>query len=349
MKQNPDILKEDEADFMKEATAAMVAGKETYAMCCVQQLLLLRDCRDLSSGKEKKDYFTSLIKKEKQTMRAFFYDRDKVMDSLRSKAQKISQYPTSQAPEITSSPEGLSFDGPTDRHGVGHLGGPPPTTNQQKIASSDPRARAAARDRRPTVSSASDAPTFLGPGGQPEALDNRYHLRKDGAAFFTFGRVFAILWHSSTGISMQDRKRGAEVRAGRFGEHIHSHIQRMAVVKEDHGFCWCIPINTYNGQGVAKVGFNSRDILAHAIIYMKGSSSQGAEGEPKMSKKPIEVAPAAPDQQLDPMSRIHFGKVHTVEHNVKIMNVGQVTKDSLQYFEGYWNDKTEEENRHRQR
>ena len=349
MKQNPNIIDEDEADFMKEATAAMVAGKETYAMCCVQQLLLLRDCSDLSTSKEKKDYFTGLIKKEKQAMRAFFTDREKVMDRLRSKAQNISQSPTSQVPEITSSLGGLSFDGPTDRHGVGHLGGSLPIPNQQNIASSDPRARGAPGDRRPTVSSASDAPTFLGPGGQPEALDNRYHLRKDGAAFFTFGRVFAILWHSSTGISIHDRKRGAEVRTGRFGEHIHSHIQRMAVVKEDHGFCWCIPINTYNGQGVAKVGFSNRDILAHAIIYMKGSPSQGAKGEPKLSKKPIEVTPAATDQQLDSMSRIHFGKVHTVEHNVKIMNVGQVTKDSLQYFEGYWNDKAEEENRHRQR
>ena len=199
---------------------------------------------------------------------------------------------------------------------------------------------------RERLSNISNAPTWLGPDGQVESLDNRYQVRKSGRVFFNFGRVFATLWHSSTGIPLTDRKRSEWVKEGRFGEQILSHIQRMAVVKEDHGYCWCIPINTYNGKGLSKPGLSERDRQSHAIIYMEGTQPQYAPGEPRSAKKPIAVKPAGADQKLDWMSRVYFGKVHTVEHNAKVMNVGNITGTSLEYFEAYWNDKAGEENRH---
>ena len=349
MKQNPEILDEKEDEFVKEAAAAMHVGKDTYAICCVQQSLLLRNYKQLSSSKERKDYFTGLIKKERQALRDLISARDAVMINIQTRVQNSSHRPATQNIEPNSSRGGVSFDDPPDRHGGGRQGRHTHPSNQPNLTNNNSRARGAGRDRRSTLSNASDAPTFYGPGGSPEALDERYHIRKNGAEFFTFGRVFATLWHSSTGISRDDPKRGDQVRPGRFGELIHSHIQRMAVVKEDHGFCWCIPINTYNGQGVAKHGFNDRDIRAHAIIYMIGCPSEGAIDEPEMRKQPIEVKPAAKDQQLDIMSRIHFGKVHTVEHNVKVMNVGHITQNSLQQFEVYWNNKAAEENCHADR
>ena len=75
---------------------------------------------------------------------------------------------------------------------------------------------------------------------------------------------------------------------------------------------------------------------------MVGIEPQYADREPRSSKKPIAVKPAGTDQKLDKMSRIHFGKVHTVEHNVKVMNVGNITGNSIQYFEAYWIQKAEE-------
>ena len=38
-----------------------------------------------------------------------------------------------------------------------------------------------------------------------------------------------------------------------------SRIGRMVVVRERHGYCWCIPIRTYNYQGVAKKGLSTQD------------------------------------------------------------------------------------------
>jgi hypothetical protein len=61
-----------------------------------------------------------------------------------------------------------------------------------------------------------------------------------------------------------------------------------------------------------------------------------AEERDLLITKPIAVEKASRDQKLDPMSRLNFKKIYTVEHNVKVMNVGKVTKDSLPVLIGYW-------------
>ena len=48
-----------------------------------------------------------------------------------------------------------------------------------------------------------------------------------------------------------------------------------------------------------------------------------------MVKNPIAVIPARPDQKLHPKSRISFEKMYSIEHNVKVMNVGKVADESL--------------------
>jgi len=55
-----------------------------------------------------------------------------------------------------------------------------------------------------------------------------------------------------------------------------------------------------------------------------------------LAKKSIAVEKASTDQKLDPMSRLNFKKIYTIEHNVKVMNVGKVVKDSLPLLLVYW-------------
>lgn len=54
-----------------------------------------------------------------------------------------------------------------------------------------------------------------------------------------------------------------------------------------------------------------------------------------MTKRPIAVYPSTPREKLDQMSRLNFGKIYTVEHNVKVRDVGKVTETSKVDFEGY--------------
>jgi hypothetical protein len=199
-------------------------------------------------------------------------------------------------------------------------------------------------DRRRNV--ASDGPTEVGPEEKPDVLNTDYKVRKESSKFFTFGRVFAIAWHQSLGEDQPNPRIQNWVTYDRFKEPILTHIQRMAVVKEGHGFCWCVPINSYNGKGVAKSGLSSSDRAAHAVIYMEGTRPAISDAEDKMMDKiAIAVGPAGADRKFDVMSRINFGKVHTIEHNVKVMNVGNIRRESLNDFEAYWKATSGETNR----
>jgi hypothetical protein len=103
------------------------------------------------------------------------------------------------------------------------------------------------------------------------------------------------------------------------------------------------PINTYNGQGVTKPGLSEHDRQAHSIVYMTDTQPYCLPAEEKdlLINKPIAVEKASGDQKLDHMSRLNFKKIYTVEYNVKVMNVGKVTKDSLPALIGYWRNSLE--------
>jgi hypothetical protein len=98
----------------------------------------------------------------------------------------------------------------------------------------------------------------------------------------------------------------------------------------------CRPINTYSGQGVTKRGFIKSDREAHAVIHMSDAQPYQSPDERDIIKKAIKVVAASPEQKLDPMSRLNFSRVHTVNHFVKAMNVGMVHKDSIPFLMGYF-------------
>jgi hypothetical protein len=64
---------------------------------------------------------------------------------------------------------------------------------------------------------------------------------------------------------------------------------------------------------------------------MVGTSSD-ADPKEKIVKQPIAVKPAREDQKLHRMSRINFDKIYTIEHNVKVMNVGKVHNLSIYFY-----------------
>jgi hypothetical protein len=83
----------------------------------------------------------------------------------------------------------------------------------------------------------------------------------------------------------------------------------------------CLPIMTYGGQGTLKYGVHPED---HAAIY--SSKREGPcilEGE-EMTHRPIRVDVIDPSHKLDPMSRLNYAKIYTVEHNVKVCFIGKV-------------------------
>jgi hypothetical protein len=98
------------------------------------------------------------------------------------------------------------------------------------------------------------------------------------------------------------------------------------------------PINTYGNRGLAKPGFTKEEVRSHTIIHMAGSPPAKTAEMSLMTKMPIIVNPSDSSQKLSPMSRLNFGKVYTVEHNIKVMDIGKVDTTSMPYLVTYFNE-----------
>lgn len=96
-------------------------------------------------------------------------------------------------------------------------------------------------------------------------------------------------------------------------------------------------IYTYGGQGLAKHGIH---VESHAILYDEaGEGPQISDREPQLERDPLAVILGSPTESLDPMSRVNFGDLHTIQHNVKICHIGEISPDSMSTFHAYVNER----------
>ncbi|KAI9809998.1 MAG: hypothetical protein M1827_006765 [Pycnora praestabilis] len=143
--------------------------------------------------------------------------------------------------------------------------------------------------------------------------------------------VFKMLWVEPAGSNATNQTYLSEIR---FGEQAYNNLRRFVVVKEGRDSCTCLPIYTYGKQGATKPGLTVED---HAIIYTGRKSPSPVLGEEAIDKEPIKVT-ADQGMELEALSRINFGKIYTVEHNVKVKNVGTVHATSIPKLLGYYRD-----------
>jgi hypothetical protein len=155
----------------------------------------------------------------------------------------------------------------------------------------------------------------VGKSENRDVLYPDYKIRP--AKFFVVGRVFLVLWTEPAG--------GGGTAISKYevlnhlGQRVFSKIRRFVVVREGPHFCSALPISTYNKQGVAKQTVVKSD---HAIIYTGSTAPNPRRGElPGRGEAPMRSIPIRVDmdnasEKLDPMSRINFGGVHLIQHNV---------------------------------
>ena len=92
------------------------------------------------------------------------------------------------------------------------------------------------------------------------------------------------------------------------------------------------PITTYGGRATTKPGV---DPSAHTIVYTGKTPPEKLPGEKNMNKEPLRIKPIRADEKLDSKSRINLAKVHAIQHNWKIREIGDVDKTSLQKLVQY--------------
>ena len=170
---------------------------------------------------------------------------------------------------------------------------------------------------RPSQSSSYDYQTsqsqdaYSAPSHTSSWSADGYEVVRNPRAFFKKGRVFKINW--------------AEPNASSDTVYVKPRMFVVMRFKPEH--CICLPIYTYSQQGTAKVGTVVGD---HAPLVEEGCAVYHAPGEdPQRLKKALYIIIEDPSIQWDPYSRINFGKVSTVEYNVKIKKVGRISPGSL--------------------
>jgi hypothetical protein len=130
------------------------------------------------------------------------------------------------------------------------------------------------------------------------------------------------LWAAPKGVS-----RGDEQSTG--SEQAFLEIARFVMVKAKSSHSLCLRISTYGGQGTTNSGLNPAE---HAAVVPEGGTVELHPAE-NLVHGAIEVKIEGEDVGVDPMSRINFAKIYTIEHNIRVRNVGRVTAISLSEIE----------------
>ncbi|KAB8301557.1 hypothetical protein EYC80_003401 [Monilinia laxa] len=178
--------------------------------------------------------------------------------------------------------------------------------------------------------------------GDTETLDSRYKscggLRQDD--FWKVGRVFMMLWTEPAAQSKVPGD-GATSNGSHFcttflGQQAYSEIRRFVVVLKGHGSSICCPIHTYSGRATLKPNLPAPNL--HTIIYTSlacpdeyGYEVDGYWVFEELTKDPIQVISEREDNEghLDKLSRLNYSKVYTVEHYVRVLNIGMVASSSM--------------------
>jgi hypothetical protein len=100
-------------------------------------------------------------------------------------------------------------------------------------------------------------------------------------------------------------------------------------------------ITSYGGQGTLKRGCKASE---HTIVHLKGTDPAWIPGERErgMTKEPIMIEPTDTRETMNPSSRLRCGKIHSIEWNVKVRDIGMVASPDKEKLLRYYMDQHNE-------
>jgi hypothetical protein len=134
--------------------------------------------------------------------------------------------------------------------------------------------------------------------------------------FFKLGRVFITPWcwpEDHTG-------------------QLLTKTAKFIVVKATARSSICVCINSRSEQTNTTLGMAGNH---HAALILQGAIVTHHEQGEALTKDPIEMKIENDTLHIDPISRVDFTKLYTVEHNVKVQNLGRVVGPSVARLKHY--------------
>ncbi|KAF2854400.1 hypothetical protein T440DRAFT_465367 [Plenodomus tracheiphilus IPT5] len=108
-------------------------------------------------------------------------------------------------------------------------------------------------------------------------------------------------------------------------------MARFIVIRTKRTHCLCLRISTYSGQATTKPGIAAAD---HVPVVPVGEYPVNHPSGEQPMEGFVSVKVEANDVTISPMSRINFAKIYTIEHNIRVRNIGRVDKSSMGRLEG---------------
>ena len=288
----------------------------------------------IQSGKSATDHSSSLDRRASNKIENLTQSLAQVTVSTQTTSPKSPRDPMPVVPQVTLGNNGQRIVETAD-----------PTTNLRTIIQTAP---VAAITDPALLKDGVFARSRLLPAEHDvtERLFKSFRLRDQPKKFFTIGKVFLVLWvepagESNTGVPSLE----VGTTIGRFGERAFSKVRRFVVIREGDNYCSALPITSYGHRGVGRPGVNKSE---HSIIYTSKTpqaplaAELPTRGENGMRDQAIRVNTDDPIDKLDSLSRLDYGKVHTIQHNIKVKSFGKVNPKSMyaliNQFGNVWRD-----------
>ncbi|PPJ54379.1 hypothetical protein CBER1_07754 [Cercospora berteroae] len=163
-----------------------------------------------------------------------------------------------------------------------------------------------------------------------QSLNASFKLRPP--KFFKVGRVLMLLWTEPAGESALSSRIQSSTDASK--GRVYAKIRRFIVVAQMQLHVLAVPVRSYKGMGA---DVPKRRIQDHGIAYMGAQAPQPLESEVIMPT-PVRIIPDDPTERLPSTSRIDYGKIYTIETNVKCGAVGMVHEASLRALQHQLNE-----------
>jgi hypothetical protein len=159
--------------------------------------------------------------------------------------------------------------------------------------------------------------------------DKSFKVRNyDYKKFFRPGRVFTTLWTEQ----VEDRGNNSTYSEPIYSEAVYSKIRRFLVVKQGDRSCTCLSLTAYGGVGHKKRGINLHE---HSLIYSGTTVPSRPNG---ISKESLKINLSKGAGQIPNNTLVNFGRIYTVETNVKVKDIGDLDTNSRRLMRRYYNE-----------
>lgn len=115
---------------------------------------------------------------------------------------------------------------------------------------------------------------------------------------------------------------------------IEGKVRRYVVIRPKSKHCLCLAIRTYSRMATAKPGVNADD---HAPLVCGQRQVELHPNERPLRKERLSVVVEEDSLRLNPMARLDFGRVFTIDHkDVHVRSVGRIDSQSMALLEDYF-------------